>query len=326
MEQAHASTAQLPFGSPIISLDTDVQMLSTDSVATSSSTVGRNIAHHFDEFRRYKRSSMASAARRATATAPDTSSLSFTDNAPASVSVSGFRPTLHCCRTCHTLLPVTCFYPSNLKRFTFYCKTCCVAKKHASTHKARRNKSDASTAALASTSPDEHATAAGAPVSLPGAAAIAIGARHGAEHDAGHDLVAGPATDAALKMMNRLRRMCARPSECGFQLVLPSPVSLDFDVKVARQLLLWWNATSALGSSTAEDHELRFVPWLPPGQQRDDPTKPLQPWEVIPVTRVQARRLTSTPPDLWMQLLDPAAAAHVVTKSAERKRIILGEA
>jgi len=120
--------------------------------------------------------------------------------------------------------------------------------------------------------------------------------------------------------------MCARPSECGFRFVLPNPVSLNFDVKVARQLLLWWNSTSALGPTTGDDardhvHELRFIPWLP--QQGEDPMEALQPWEVIPVTRMQARRLTSTPTHLWMELLEPSAVAHVIARSAELKRVIL---
>ena len=334
MEQAPASTdiVPLPIGSPIISLaidsDADVQMRSTDIAANSSTvTVGQHIAHHFDEFRRYKQSSMANAAHRyrvmatGSASVLDTTSSSVTDITPAPVPVSGFRATLHCCRTCKILLPATSFYPSNLKRFTFYCKTCCVAKKHASTRKTRLITGVA--AASTSTLPDTRAP----DVSLPDTTAGAH-RYHGAEHDSDPAALAGPTiaadTCTALKMLNRLRRMCARPSECGFRLVLPSPVSLDFDVKVARQLLLWWNATSALGFTTEEDHELRFVPWLL--QHRSDSTQPLQPWEVIPVTRMQARRLTSTPPHLWMQLLDPAASAHIMTKSAELKRIISGHA
>jgi hypothetical protein len=102
--------------------------------------------------------------------------------------------------------------------------------------------------------------------------------------------------------------------------VLLNPISLNFDVKVARQLLLWWNSTSALGPTTEGDHELRFIPWL--HQQQDDPSL-LQPWEVIPVTRMQARRLTSTPTHLWMEMLQPSAVAHVIARSAELKRVIL---
>jgi len=102
---------------------------------------------------------------------------------------------------------------------------------------------------------------------------------------------------------------------------------LDFDVKVARQLLLWWNSASALtvpstpATEVGHAYELRFVPWL--CQPRDNPSQPLQPWEVIPVTREQARRLTSTPSHLWMELLEPAAVAHIVAKSSELQRVIL---
>jgi len=106
-------------------------------------------------------------------------------------------------------------------------------------------------------------------------------------------------------------------------MMLPSPVSLDFDVKVARQLLLWWDTTSALSPTTdrQDDQELRFLPWL--FEPREDPKKPLQPWEVIPVTRVQSRRLTSTPTHLWAELLEPSAVAHVVAKIAELRRVIV---
>jgi hypothetical protein len=273
-----------------------------------SSDVGMSIAHHFDEFRRQKRPFDVAFA----AAVPASPALHA-----ASARVSGFRIGHHCCRICKTLLPATSFYPSNLKRSTFYCKSCCNAKKQANTqcHRARLIKGTIPPV-IDHANCEQGPADPGAVASLQAAAATHRG--HGTDNQ-----LAGPA-HAALKMLNRLRRMCARPSECGLRLVLPNPVSLNFDAKVARQLLLWWNSTSALGPAPEGNHEMCFVPWLPQLDQRS--LTALQPWEVIPVTRVQARRLTSTPPDLWMQLLDPAAAAHVVTKSAELKRIILGEA
>ena len=288
MEPTQASNFQLPFGSPIILFDADLPIRKS---SVDPNAVGSNIAHHFDEFRRQKRSLFASPVLNRD---PGNASL-----------VPGFRDTHHCCRLCLTLLPATSFYPSNLKRSTFYCKTCCVAKSQASTHKAKDS------AAASVTGQNVQATDAAAFVSIESPLSLtAVDRRH------------GPASqsDPALKMLNRLRRMCARPSECGFRFVLSNPISLNFDVKVARQLLLWWNSTSALGPTTEGDHELRFIPW-----HKEDPSSPLQPWEVIPVTRMQARRLTSTPTHLWVELLQPSAVAHVITRSAELKRVILGD-
>ena len=287
MEPTQASNFQLPLGSPIIHFDADLPIRNS---AVDTNAVGSNIAHHFDEFRRQKRSLIAPP---------------VLNREPGNVSsVSGFRDTHHCCRLCLTLLPATSFYPSNLKRSTFYCKTCCVAK--ASTHKGTHKAKDRAAALVAGE--NVQATDAAAFVSI-ASPLTAVDRRHGSASQA----------DPALKMLNRLRRMCARPSECGFRFVLSNPISLNFDVKVARQLLLWWNSTSALGPTTEGDHEVRFIPW-----HKEDPSLPLQPWEVIPVTRMQARRLTSTPTHLWMELLQPSAVTHVTTRSAELKRLILG--
>jgi len=362
MEHAPVShVQQLPvqIGSSIIVHDVDgaaVGMQSTEIAATLnivSGGVGKSIAHHFvDEFRRYKwaRISTASAAshthRAATTLPPQPTTASIADvdvktPCPPPATVSGFRATLHCCRICKTLLRATSFYPSNLRRSTFYCKTCCNSKKQAGKRRARLNSNESAgstaTATVSAVAPASSlspvsGTAAEAITPLPSLAGTAAmddrtrGATRAAERHNLPPAAAGSApgpSDHALNMMNRLRRMCARPSECGFRMVLPSPVSLDFDVKVARQLLLWWNTTSALSPTTdrQDDQELRFLPWL--FEPREDPTQPLQPWEVIPVTRVQSRRLTSTPTHLWAELLEPSAVAHVVAKIAELRRVIV---
>ena len=286
---------------------------------SSDVPLGMSIARHFDEFRRLKRPFDVAFAAAVPASSTAINALA---------SVSGFRIGHHCCKICKTLLPVTSFYPSHLKRSVFYCKTCCNAKKQASMRTARERLTKCNAVApisLAMAS-DEHGTLNLAPCALP---------RPGAadKHDdvAEKDKPVAVPADAALKMLNRLRRMCARPSQCGLRLILPNPVSLNFDVKVARQLLLWWESTSALGGPAAaasaieDDHEMRFVPWLSQLDQLQSLTA-LQPWEVIPVTQMQARRLTSTPPHLWMQMLDPAAAAHIMTRCTELKRVILGDA
>ena len=291
MEPAQASHLQLPFGSPILLFDADLRNPGNNSTV-SSNAVGLSIAHHFGEFRRQRRSPMIAV-----------------NSAPGAgvFAVSGFRDSHHCCRLCKTLLPATSFYPSSLKRSTFYCKTCCVTKSHANIQKAKES---------------SYRTGAPVPAKNPrnkrNAAAVSSTVILSTVDEG---LAPGRSNQLALRMLNRLRRMCSRPSECGFRLVLSNAIALNFDVKVARELLLWWNSTSALGPTTEGDQELRFIPWL--HRSTEDQSSPLQPWEVIPVTPMQARRLTSTPTHLWLELLEPSAVTHVTARIGELRRVML---
>ena len=267
--------------------------------------VGLIVAHHFEQYQRQKQSHLRTAAQtpHAVTRSPHDHNTNL-DPAPA---VSGFRGSHHFCRLCSQMLPVASFYPSNLKRGAFYCKACSTAKYRSQTASKR------------------------AKLQLPSSEINNDPTLQLKKRPSAADPDRSSKSDTALKMLNRLRRMCARPSACGFRTILPAAVSLNFDVKVAQDLLLWWRYTSALTSDTADhdvgqvlkpsDEELRFIPWLP--QQRPDPSSPLQPWEVIPVTRLQASRLTSTPSHLWAELLEPAAVARVVAKTAELQSVIL---
>jgi hypothetical protein len=292
MEPAQASQLQLPYGSPIISFDAD---LPGSNSTVSSNAVGLSIAHHFGEFRRQRRSPMIAANSAVSAPGAGVSA------------VSGFRDSHYCCRSCKTLLPATSFYPSSLKRSMFYCKTCCVAKSHANIQKAKESGDRTGASVPAANHRNKrNAAAVSSTVIL---------------STADESLAPGRSNQLALRMLNRLRRMCSRPSKCGFRLVLSNAIALNFDVKVARELLLWWNSTSALGPTTKGDQELRFIPWL--HRSTEDQSSPLQPWEVIPVTPMQARRLTSTPIHLWLELLEPSAVTHVTARIGELRRVML---
>jgi len=287
---------------------------------SSPASEGLRIVDHFHAFQRQKRARIALHAAAEEENVIERKDVNEAkedlDSAQGSTDVgisvpAGFRSTHHCCRLCRTLLPAACFYPSSLKRCAFYCKACSVVKNRANTatrvHKQKAQQNQRQQQVLSSDSVADHAM--------------------GSE-----DMVRAVSTsistpqDTAMKMLNRLRRMCARPSACGLRLVLSTPVALNFDVKVARQLLLWWNSCSALGQDPASTNRtatcndgLRFIPW-----NKND-SLPLQPWEVIPVTRLQARRLTSTPPFLWKDLLEPSALAHAANRNAELRQMLTGE-
>ena len=182
-----------------------------------------------------------------------------------------------CVATCCRQPPST----SNLKRSAFYCKACSVAKESRSHDSQARALDPRSRRATGEFSHSSRSPCRSSP---------------------------GPAQRGA-QDAESTRRMCARPSGCGFRSILSDAVSLNFDVKVAKDLLLWWNSTSAFATATepaaatedtTTDHELRFIPW-----RKEDTSSPLQPWEVIPVTRLQARRLTSTPAHLWQNSCSP---------------------
>lgn len=96
-------------------------------------------------------------------------------------------------------------------------------------------------------------------------------------------------------------------------------------------LLPVWNDRSALSvSSTRQQQQqqqqgpspssapaLRLLPWF-----KQD-ALPLQPWEVIPLTRAEARRLCAIPLHLWERCLQPECVAAINSKLADLKRMLL---
>jgi hypothetical protein len=204
----------------------------------------------------------------------------------------GFLSAACCCTVCHEIKPASAFYASNLRRSVFYCKQCSAAKSKA----AKR----------------------------PAVAAAAAPAR------------SRKTSTAADNLLDRLRRMCARPQECGLRQLLQQPISLDFDVRVARMLLPVWNDRSALSLTSVQQQQqhqqqqlegqpplpslaLRLVPWY-----KQD-MLPLRPWEVIPLTRAEARRLCAIPLHLWERCLQPECVAAINSKLAALKRMLLDE-
>ena len=203
----------------------------------------------------------------------------------------GFLSAAFCCTVCHEIKPASAFYASNLRRSVFYCKQCSAAKSKA----AKR----------------------------PAVAAAPARSRK--------------TSTAADNLLDRLRRMCARPQECSLRQLLQQPISLDFDVRVARMLLPVWNDRSALSPTSVQQQQqhqqqqlegqppspsspsLRLVPWY-----KQD-TLPLRPWEVIPLTRAEARRLCAIPLHLWERCLQPECVAAINSKLATLKRMLLDE-
>ena len=124
-----------------------------------------------------------------------------------------------------------------------------------------------------------------------------------------------PQRRAAL-MLKSLRRLCTRPWPAVdvSDSVAPLNLSLaaEFDARVTLQVLDFWHDTSALSLSSIPEQvgpantvALQLVPWYKVS------SLPLQPWEVIPVTRVQARRLADIPYSLWDACLKSELSADV---------------
>jgi hypothetical protein len=196
------------------------------------------------------------------------------------------KDTCYCTR-CHQMLPVSSFYPSNLRRSVYYCKICCQAQKKTKLNDRTNRFLDV----IQKTDLDPPPR---------------------------------PSTDVAERMLNRLRRMCARPNKGSFKLLLLNPVRLGFGIRMARQLLAFWNNQSALPDNTATSTNdklqrlaLRWIPW-----NKTD-TAPLQPWEVIPVTRQQARRLCAIPLHLWPDCLQPAVI-NEIEERVSRLKVLTG--
>ena len=64
--------------------------------------------------------------------------------------------------------------------------------------------------------------------------------------------------------------------------------------------------------------DLRLIPWCKTN------SLPLEPWEVVLVTRMQARRLTSIPPHLWRLCLDPKIAELVDARTQQLQQQLIG--
>lgn len=90
-----------------------------------------------------------------------------------------------------------------------------------------------------------------------------------------------------------------------------SASTVAFDVNAVEVVLQFWSHSSALGSSSFDPHgsgpqdlaaaisQLQLIPW-----RRTDDSRPLEAWEVIPVTKEQARRLMSIPAAMWESCLE----------------------
>lgn len=190
---------------------------------------------------------------------------------PPSASASGFLKDQLCCSVCRAMKPASAFYPSHVSRSVFRCKECMRVK-------AAMQPAAAAVDASSVITPGEEK------------AASAI--------DVKRTRTRKP-MDAASHMLDRLRRLCSRPDNGG---LLPERLIVGFDAKIARKLLVLWHHRSALNileDVQGANEKLRFLPWYKQDQS------PLMPWEVVPLTQSQARRLASIPIALWEQCLDP---------------------
>lgn len=192
------------------------------------------------------------------------------------------------CTRCKQMVPTSMFYPSSLRRGVYYCKTCCRSKR----------------------------TTAGASELLQSSdSAINLKRVHARQ------------SDAATIMLNRLRRMCSKPQNCGFKHILPYSIAIGFGVRQSRTMLAAWKNQSAVPSETlalmssrsscAGSDRLRWIPWKKTNNQ------PLQPWEVVPLTRTQAFQLSKIPPHLWSECLPAILIHEIEAKLATIQEIIV---
>lgn len=217
-----------------------------------------------------------------------------------------FTSNTHCCTLCNLVLPSSSFYPSNLQRSAFYCKGCC--RKQAKTQ-AQKRRAPALACAVASGSPtaDPSSNLDDTPP-FSTASSLSIQNRHCASE-----------SKRSENMLNRLRRMCARPQNGGFRKLLGQPIGLGFGVRMTRKLLAYWRHRSALSAHSNPEFDvltLCWLPWKSPGSST------LQPWEIIPVTRRESRRLCAIPRHLWQGCLLPDVFSGVEGKLADLQRVL----
>lgn len=222
---------------------------------------------------------------------------------------AGFDPHNSFCTVCKTVKPSVDFFSSYLHRNLFYCKSCCAIKAKAQNKHAKNR---------------------------PSAAAARSG---------------DPRHQAAL-MLQALRRLCSHPwpSVDHHESDGPSRANLDtqplvddvqredsdfdidvvasestqhpklqlseiFDARTVRDILHYWRNTSALGNdsnistdNSGKSPPLVLVPWF----KLD--AKPLKPWELIPVSRSQARRLADIPYRMWKLCLQRELFAETTAR------------
>lgn len=192
-----------------------------------------------------------------------------------------FTNNTFCCTVCNCVLPASSFYPSNLRRSAFYCKTCC--RQQAQAHR------------------DLKKRRAPAPLDDSDSTRHTRSESKRTEH-----------------MLNRLRRMCAKPEKGGFRKLLTQPVSLGFGARMSRRLLAFWCHRSALSAAAAPPEALRWLPWT-------SSSSVLQPWEIVPVTRQESRRLCAIPRHLWKDCLQPDVNAGVEAKLIALQRVLISD-
>jgi hypothetical protein len=214
---------------------------------------------------------------------------------------SGFSQQTCFCTKCRTLKSIGEFYASCLRRGAFYCKPCVRIQRAASVAKATvalttRKTASATLLEMHRSCPPQH-------------------------------------EDAVVLMLNRLRRTYRQMGG----------TELGFIAGLTRRILAFWNHTSALGGpeetqesggnlkqATEEEKEQRdgskqptpareLMVWL----HKHHVHEPLQPWEVLPVTHTQWKRLRSMPREVWPQFLKLALVAHADARLAELKRRML---
>ena len=203
----------------------------------------------------------------------------------------------HYCAVCKEILPASSFYPSYMQRHLACCKECARAKQIE--HKRRQ----AEIVKIHPTRPDH-----------------------------------------TRSMLEQLRRRCSQSSHLEGS---HKPLIVGFDVKVARPLLAFWKwqsalrietsrcrrrtaaalesescdridnslSTSAPQPLTGSSEPLRWIVWA-----KND-LLPIEPWEVIPVTHMQALQFRNVPIAMRLRLL-PNEMVQQIALRLEQLQVI----
>lgn len=207
---------------------------------------------------------------------------------------AGFNPRICFCTLCQALKPSDDFFPSYLRRNVNYCKSCCLAK--AKAYKNRPKKRANSRTTPVNRTPQRQAE-------------LALKALH--------RLCAHPWLPAVTEPHNQAPMAAAVITNDTGVATQPAPaaaahaatahrgvhgltLSVGFGTGAARKILEFWRGASALSSLDArleDSATLQLIPWF----KLD--ASPLQPWEIVPMTRMQARRLADVPYRMWAACL-----------------------